>query len=112
MRILLLHIDDHDDTNSEEFLKVLNKSAPINLREVRFLFYFKISLGILEEFLANWKVKRRPALTILTFDHDYEKEEYMELINRYKYYGVLKDFRCVSRCEMDFINYGIRNILI
>ena len=70
--MLSLHIDD--DYANSEFLRVLNKSAPINLREIKFYAFLKISLKTLEEFLANWKVKRQPALKILTFDPGYEKK--------------------------------------
>ena len=105
LRVLKLLIDDGNeyDGNIEEYLRVLNKEAPINLREIKFYAFLEISLKTLEEFLENWKVKRRPALTILTtliFNRDYEKKEYTELINRYKNYGVLKDFRCVGNMEM------------
>ena len=84
-------------TNTE-FLKVLNRSAPINLREIRF--HYKFSLETLEEFLENWK--GRPALSILTSNHGYENEEYIEIVSRYKNDGVLKDFKCVSIRDMDF----------
>ena len=80
---------EHTDT---EFLKVLSRSAPINLREIRF--HYKFSLETLEEFLENWR--GRPALSILTSNRDYENEEYIEIVSRYKNDGVLKDFRYVN----------------
>ena len=56
LRVLLLHIDNCvNDTNGEEFLKVLNRSAPINLREIRFSAYCKISSETLEEFLETMR---------------------------------------------------------
>ncbi|GBC09203.1 hypothetical protein RclHR1_08690006 [Rhizophagus clarus] len=77
----------------EELLKILIRSASTNLREIRFFDQFKFSLKILEEFFENWR--GRSALTILTFDSIYGREDYVNLINKYKNDdGVIKDFRC------------------
>ncbi|EXX76175.1 uncharacterized protein OCT59_010121 [Rhizophagus irregularis] len=87
-------------SNGEELLKVLIKSAPKNLREIRFFDYFKFSLKNLEFFLENWK--ERPPLTIITSDSVYNGEAYMKLIDKYKNNGVIKDFRCDSERNIYF----------
>jgi hypothetical protein len=87
----MLYTNNEEETG-EELLKVLIRSAPINLREIRFFKDFKFSLDDLEEFFKNWK--DRPALSILTSDPLYKEEDYMKLINKYKDNGVIKDFRC------------------
>ncbi|RIA80474.1 hypothetical protein C1645_838631 [Glomus cerebriforme] len=99
----IIYIDEIETSekileNGEELLKTLIKSAPANLREIRFFDYFKISLQALEEFLKKWS--GRPALTILTNNTDYREEDYIKLINKYKNDRVIKDFRFVSRNEM------------
>jgi hypothetical protein len=58
------------------------KTAPINLREIRFFNDFKFSLEALEEFLEKWR--GRPAISILTADYIYESENYKILIDKYK----------------------------
>ncbi|RIA80102.1 hypothetical protein C1645_882356 [Glomus cerebriforme] len=72
--------------NGEELLRTLIRSAPINLREIRFFDDFKFSLQALEEFLKKWR--GRPALSILTSDHIYKGEDYIKLINEYKNDGL------------------------
>ncbi|RIA98930.1 hypothetical protein C1645_748482 [Glomus cerebriforme] len=76
--------------NGEKLLNILIRSAPINLREIRFFDNFKFSLKNLEEFLEKWK--GRPALSILTSDPVYRREDYVKLINKYKEVGVINDF--------------------
>jgi hypothetical protein len=90
--------------NGEELLKILIRSAPTHLREIRFLYDFKFSFEAFEEFLEKWR--GRPALTILTSNPIYEGENYVKLINKYKNYGVIKDFRCES--IINVIKYGLR----
>uniref|UniRef100_U9UKN5 F-box domain-containing protein n=1 Tax=Rhizophagus irregularis (strain DAOM 181602 / DAOM 197198 / MUCL 43194) TaxID=747089 RepID=U9UKN5_RHIID len=80
--------------NGEELLKILIKSAPINLREIRFLYDVKFSLESLEEFLEKWR--GRPALSIFTCRSIYKEENYVRLINKYKDNRIIKDFRCES----------------
>ncbi|CAG8764539.1 1129_t:CDS:2, partial [Rhizophagus irregularis] len=80
--------------NGEELLKILIRSAPINLRELRFFNNFKFSLEALEEFLEKWR--GRPSLSILSSDSIYEGGDYKNLINKYKNNGVIKAFRCES----------------
>ncbi|RIA82597.1 hypothetical protein C1645_809567 [Glomus cerebriforme] len=76
----------------EELLKALIRSKSNNLIEIRFYAnYFKFSLKALEEFLNKWK--GRPAISIFTTDPIYKGEDYMNLINEYKNYGVIKDFK-------------------
>jgi len=84
--------------NGEELLKVLIRSAPSNLREIRFFKDFKFPLKALEEFLEKWK--GRSALTILTTDSIYEGDDYIKLINKY---GVIKDFKCGSTIDVHHI---------
>ncbi|GBC48002.2 hypothetical protein GLOIN_2v1778669 [Rhizophagus irregularis DAOM 181602=DAOM 197198] len=52
--------------NGKELLKILIRSAPTSLREIRFICHVKFSLETLEEFLEKWR--GRPALSILTLD--------------------------------------------
>ncbi len=80
LKSLLLIISNFDEDeekileNGEELLKALAKSAPTNLREIRFFNDFKFSLKALEEFLEKWK--DRPALSILTSDPIYQGDDY------------------------------------
>ncbi|PKC11890.1 hypothetical protein RhiirA5_353654 [Rhizophagus irregularis] len=78
-------------SDGEELLKILIRSAPNNLREIRFFDNFKISLEILGSFLEGWR--GRPSLSILTSDPVYEGENYINLVKKYKDDGVIKDFR-------------------
>ncbi|RIA79555.1 hypothetical protein C1645_63247 [Glomus cerebriforme] len=84
--------------NGEELLNILIRSAPTNLREIRFFDDFKFSLKALEEFLEKWR--GRPALSIVTSDHIYNTEYYINLIKKYKNDGVIKDFRFVPCHEI------------
>ncbi|GBC06345.1 hypothetical protein RclHR1_06780009 [Rhizophagus clarus] len=88
--------------NGEEILNALIRSAPTNLKEIRFFNDFKFSLKALEDFLECWK---GCALTILTSDIVYEGESYKKLINKYKNDGVIKDFRCESTTNIE--KYGL-----
>ncbi|RIA79554.1 hypothetical protein C1645_63245 [Glomus cerebriforme] len=99
--IVILNFDEMESPekileNGEEFLKALISSAPTNLREIRFFNEFKISLKALEEFLKNW---RGSALSIITSDHIYNEEDYINLVDKYKNDGIIKDFRLVPRYE-------------
>jgi hypothetical protein len=85
--------NEYKEEAGEELLKALIRSAPTNLREIRFFKDFHFSLGDLEEFFKNWK--DRPALSILTSEPLYKEEDYMILINKYKDNGIIKDFRSV-----------------
>ncbi|CAG8565725.1 hypothetical protein GLOIN_2v1771472 [Rhizophagus irregularis DAOM 181602=DAOM 197198] len=89
--------------NGEELLKIIIKSAPTNLREIRFLYDFKFSLGTFEEFLVKWR--GRPSLSILTYKPIFREENYVKLINKYKNNGVIKDFRCES--FINVVKYGL-----
>ncbi|GES99137.1 hypothetical protein GLOIN_2v1764020 [Rhizophagus clarus] len=79
--------------NGEILLKILIRSAPPNFKEIRFYDEFKFSLESLEDFLRAWK--GRPALSIITSDSIYEGINYKVLINKYKSYGVIKDFEYI-----------------
>src|SRR5437016_576546 len=83
-----------DEEIGEELSKVLIRSAPTNLKELRFFNDFKFSLESLEKFLEEWR--GRPALSILTPNSIYKGEDYIKLINKYKNDGVIKYFRCES----------------
>jgi hypothetical protein len=85
----------------KELLKILIRSAPTNLKEIRFYDDFKFSLESLEKFLKKWK--GRFALSILTSDSIYEGENYKKLINKYKIEGVIKDFQ--FKHTINEINY-------
>ncbi|CAB4491082.1 unnamed protein product [Rhizophagus irregularis] len=98
LKSLLITIDNLYAIETDEeileygkiFLETLNRSAPINLQEIRFYDDFKFSLENLEEFLEKWR--GRSAISILTSDSIYEGENYKKLINKYQRYGVIKDF--------------------
>ncbi|GET04904.1 hypothetical protein GLOIN_2v1764020 [Rhizophagus clarus] len=90
--------------NGEELLKILSRSAPTNLREIRIIYDYKFSLKVLEEFLENWKGY---ALSILTCDPIYKEENYIKLINKYKNNGVIKDFRCENFTNVTNIDFKI-----
>ncbi|GBB89113.1 hypothetical protein RclHR1_01580014 [Rhizophagus clarus] len=94
LKLLLLsisYVNDKEETG-EEILKILTRSAPIKLREIRFFDDIKFSLENLEEFFKNWK--DRPALSILTSDFLYTGKDYVKLINKYKNNGVVENFQC------------------
>ncbi|GBC32288.1 hypothetical protein GLOIN_2v1764020 [Rhizophagus irregularis DAOM 181602=DAOM 197198] len=91
--------------NGEELLKILIRSAPINLRELRFFNNFKFSLEALEEFLEKWR--GRPSLSILSSDSIYEGGDYKNLINKYKNNGVIKAFRCESILNVENMEFKI-----
>ncbi|CAB4482903.1 unnamed protein product [Rhizophagus irregularis] len=102
LKSLLLVIRYMDDVetdelllkNGEDLLRLLIRSAPINLREIRFLYDVKFSLKALEEFFEKWR--GRPSLTIFTYRSIYKESSYKELINTYKNDGIIKDFKCES----------------
>ncbi|CAB4477831.1 unnamed protein product [Rhizophagus irregularis] len=91
--------------NRKEILKILIRSAPTNLREIRFFNDFNVSLEALEEFLEKWS--DRPALSILTSNPIYEGEDYKNLINKYKNNGVIKSFKCESDVYVEDMNFKI-----
>ncbi|CAB4477650.1 unnamed protein product [Rhizophagus irregularis] len=103
--LLIVIFDNYEDTYEDslkygkELLKILIRSAPTNFKEIRFGSEFKFSLEMLEEFLENWRGRR--ALSLFTIDPIYMREDYTELINKYKSNGVVKDF------EYGSINYRI-----
>ncbi|CAB4436685.1 unnamed protein product [Rhizophagus irregularis] len=113
LKSLILAIYTMDDVksdeplleNGKELLKLLVRSAPTNLREIRILFDVKFSLGALKEFLEKWR--GRPALSILIYTRNViykkkEKTKFIKLINIYKNNGVIKDLRC--ECFKNVVN--------
>ncbi|CAB4489060.1 unnamed protein product [Rhizophagus irregularis] len=74
----------------ENLLRILFSSAPTNIKEFRFCGDFEFSLEVLEKFLETWE---GCTLSILTSNYTYEGEDYKKLINKYKYNGVIKEFR-------------------
>ncbi|PKC58524.1 hypothetical protein RhiirA1_470836 [Rhizophagus irregularis] len=79
-----------------KLLRLLIKSAPTNLKEIRIHNGYSFSFNSLKKFLGKWK--NRPALSILIFDtwqSTYMGEYYINLINRYKSNGIIKDFKNV-----------------
>ena len=76
----------------EKLSKALIDFAPKKLRAIWFSeFDFKFSLKTLETLLENWR--SHTSLSIFTSDLDYGREEYMEIINKYKNDEVIKDFK-------------------
>src|SRR5688500_2674637 len=66
----------------DKLSKALIEFAPRNLRTIKFSRYdLKFSLKILESLLEGWR--GRTALSFITSDQVYGKEEYIEIINRY-----------------------------
>lgn len=96
----------YEKGSEENLLKLLIKSAPNNLRELRFLIKFEFSLKVLEEFLKEWR--GRPALSILTSDPIYENEDYKNLINNYKNEGIIKTFKVESIRNIENMNFKIQ----
>uniref|UniRef100_U9T7Y7 Uncharacterized protein n=1 Tax=Rhizophagus irregularis (strain DAOM 181602 / DAOM 197198 / MUCL 43194) TaxID=747089 RepID=U9T7Y7_RHIID len=94
LKSLLLAIHINDDVlpeeelliENEEILKILIRSSPTNLKEIRFICDVEFSLETLEEFLEKWK--GRPALSILTSNYIYREKNYKKLINKYKNNGL------------------------
>ena len=103
MFISVVYFEDEEETyeeTGEKLLEALIRSAPINLREIRFFRGFKFSLKNLEEFLEKWR--GRPALSIITSDPIYNGEDYIKLINKYKNDGAIKDFKRYSASNIYF----------
>jgi hypothetical protein len=91
--------------NGKELLNLLIRSAPTNLRELRFFNDFKLSLETLEEFFEKWR--GRPALSILTSDLIYEREDYKILFNNYKNNGIIKAYKYVSKKNIENMDFKI-----
>jgi hypothetical protein len=89
-------IDDHD--KSSELLEILSRSAPNSLREIRLFACITFSLEILGEFFEKWK--GRHPLSIFTCDSTYIRSDYVELIEKYKKDGVIKDFQYVTKYDL------------
>ncbi|CAB4425938.1 unnamed protein product [Rhizophagus irregularis] len=90
--------------NGEILLEILIRSAPSNLKEIRFSDDdLRFSLENFEEFLEKWK--GRHALSIFTIDSYYITEDYTKLINKYKNDGVIKDFKYFS--HIDSLSYCV-----
>ncbi|GES75936.1 hypothetical protein GLOIN_2v1764020 [Rhizophagus clarus] len=93
--IIRYHVEAEEEffKNEEEILKILIRSKPTNLREIKFFHEFRCSLKALEEFFEKWNGH---ALSIVTSDyiHGGNDQHFVELINKYKDNGVLKDFKC------------------
>ena len=92
--------NEENEESGIELLEILTNSAPNNLREIRFFNDFRPSLVILEEFLERWR--GRQALSITTCDSTYEREDYVNLINKYKNNGVIKDFKCIPGTNVHY----------
>ncbi|CAG8470564.1 16452_t:CDS:2 [Rhizophagus irregularis] len=96
LKSLLLVMFDHAQSTHENILEygkslleILISSTPTNMKEIRICGEFEFSLEDLEEFLESWD---GCALSILTSEFTYEKEDYQDLINKYKNNGVIKNF--------------------
>ncbi|CAG8634847.1 13480_t:CDS:2 [Rhizophagus irregularis] len=90
--------------NGEILLEILIRSAPSNLKEIRFSDDdLRFSLENFEEFLEKWK--GRHALSIFTIDSYYITEDYTKLINKYKSDGVIKDFKYFR--HIDSLSYCV-----
>ncbi|GBC07413.1 hypothetical protein RclHR1_07450001 [Rhizophagus clarus] len=85
--------DTYEDSlkNGKKLLKILTRSAPTNLKEIRLGDEFKFSLKCFRKFLENWR--GRNALSIFTIDSIFITEDYIKLIDEYKSDGVIKDFK-------------------
>jgi hypothetical protein len=86
-------LDDDDNMDVNELLRILIRSAPMNLREIRLDDYVTFSLESLEEFFEKWR--GRCALSIITCNEIYGKGNHVKLINKHKNDGVIKDFKYV-----------------
>ena len=97
LKVLFLLLLDVDEKKEDFVLKLLSRSAPTNLREIGFFYYFIFSLEALEEFLESWR--GRPTLSILTYyyNDNYKEEGYTKIINKYKDDGVIKDLKYMIR---------------
>ena len=88
-------VEPHENERLEYGEKLSNaliEFASKNLKIIKFSgFSFKFSLKTLDTLLENWR--DRNVLSIITSDPDYGKEEYTEIINKYKNDGMIKDFR-------------------
>jgi hypothetical protein len=90
--LTLRMVNNEDEEAGEDLLNTLIRSAPTNLNEIRFLNNFKFSLESLENFLEGWK--GRHVISIYTSNPIHKENSYMNLVNRYKNIGVIKNFIC------------------
>ncbi|GBB89104.1 hypothetical protein RclHR1_01580005 [Rhizophagus clarus] len=95
----LLLIIFYDFEPEDEILEIITRSAPVNLSEIRFFDDIQFKLEELEEFFEKWK--GRPALSMFTSDPIYKRNDYVELIDRYKNDGVIKEFSCERNIYFD-----------
>ncbi|CAB4402882.1 unnamed protein product [Rhizophagus irregularis] len=97
--ILILNDDDtYFLNNGEELLRVLIRSMPTNLKEIRYCCKFRFSLENLEEFLKEWK--GRQALSLFTTGNDIS-DNCTKVINKRE--GVIEKFENLS--YVDFIGF-------
>ncbi|GBC07418.1 hypothetical protein RclHR1_07450006 [Rhizophagus clarus] len=89
-----------------ELLKILIRSAPNNLKEIRFGDRIKFSLETLEEFFEKWR--GRHAISLFTIDPIITGEDYRKLIDKYRDDGVIKDFKYLVYREL--ITYCINDL--
>ncbi|GES83941.1 hypothetical protein GLOIN_2v1771472 [Rhizophagus clarus] len=83
LKSLLIVISSNVHENYEgKLLEILIRSAPTNLKEIRFGGELKFSLENLKEFFEKWR--GRNALSIITIDPIYAEEDYTNLVNKYK----------------------------
>ncbi|CAG8518370.1 12731_t:CDS:1 [Funneliformis mosseae] len=97
MRDELKSVEEENFESGERLARVLIKSAPVNLTEIRIgesfpYFGFKFSLEALDAFFDNWR--GRKALSMFTCDPVYNSADYKEIINKYLGEGVVKKFIC------------------
>ncbi|CAB4491917.1 unnamed protein product [Rhizophagus irregularis] len=100
LKSLFLYMESNYEESwkyGKKLLRLLIRSAPTNLREIRISGY-RFSLKSMKKFLGKWK--DRPSLSILYIDYIgkdiYMREDYTKLINEYKSNGIIKDFKNVD----------------
>ena len=99
LKVISLNVkDSYDKINCNELLRILSSSAPKNLREIKLFDYITFSLQTLEEFFENWR--GRHSLSIVTSDYTYIRNDYLELIERYKKDGLIEDFIYVVKYDL------------
>ena len=98
LSIFMFHLAGHEHCEEvkldygDKFARALIEFAPRTLELIKVTQYsWKFSLKALETLMESWK--GRPALTIIGSDPDYENQGYINIINKYKRDGVLKDFK-------------------
>ena len=99
LKVLFLNMYNMCSKDGEELFKVLIRSEPTNLNEIRLFDIGWLSSKSLSEFFEKWRGRR--AISILT--GQCSVRDYTKLIHKYQKDGVIKRFTCANESCSIFI---------